>query len=67
MPLKMHLNPRDVKVLIELEAHLSSLFFLGVQESTEINSSEYEINCCNLVYTNTQTRQVQVILKLGIV
>lgn len=67
MPFNMHLNPRGVKVLIELEACLSSLFFLGVQESTEINSSECEINCCNLVYTNTQTRQVQVILKLGIV
>lgn len=67
MPFKMNSNPRDVKVPIELEACLSSLFFLGVQESTEINSSECEINCCNLVYTNTQTRQAQAILKLGII
>lgn len=66
MTFKMHSNPRD-KVLIEFEACLSSLSFLGVQESTEINYSEFKVNCCNLVYTNTQIRPVKVILKLGIV
>lgn len=46
---------------------LPSLFSLGVQELAEINSSEFEVNFCNLLYTDTQTSQIQAIPKLGMV